>query len=142
MSGASTEPCRGRRIPGRARCLQGQRTLSVGSTAFGWETRATAGYSLYRQEPQQWVLGQAAEAGGGGWRTSLLKQLVSQQSKVAREIGGASDSSSSSEWCTFQLFCRDRYPQRMLPTLLQVQFLEVVDMPVVVQQQVAAVAVC
>ena len=35
MSGASTEPCRSRRIPGLARCRQGQRTLCVGLTAFG-----------------------------------------------------------------------------------------------------------
>ena len=43
MSGASTEPCRGRRIPGLARCRQGQRTLSVGLTAFGRSSRAPAG---------------------------------------------------------------------------------------------------
>ena len=44
MSGASTEPCRGTRIPGLARCRQGQRTLSVGLTAFGRSSRAPAGY--------------------------------------------------------------------------------------------------
>ena len=44
MSGASTEPCRGRRIPGLARCGQEERTLSVVLTAFGWFSRAPAGY--------------------------------------------------------------------------------------------------
>ena len=39
MSGASTEPCGGRRIPGLARW-----TLSVGLTAFGRSSRAPAGY--------------------------------------------------------------------------------------------------
>ena len=43
-SGASTEPCRGRRIPGLARCRQGQRTSSVGLTAFGRSSWAPAGY--------------------------------------------------------------------------------------------------
>ena len=44
MSGASTEPCRGRRILGLSRCRQGQRTLSVRLTVFGRSSWAPAGY--------------------------------------------------------------------------------------------------
>ena len=51
MSGASTEPCRGRGIPGLARCRQGQRTLSVGLTAFGRSSRAPRRLrALYRSD--------------------------------------------------------------------------------------------
>ena len=74
MSGASTEPCRGRRIPGPARCRQGQRTLSVGLTAFGRSSRAPAGYEpsteAIMQVNSHIRLGRPASPKVGSWALS------------------------------------------------------------------------
>ena len=93
MSGASTEPCRGRRIPGLARCRQGQRTLSVELTAFGRSSRAPAGYEPCteamtrgqqshpsRAAPRSPKVGSWAGGGGGRRRsTHFLAEAFSVQ---------------------------------------------------------------
>ena len=140
-SGASTEPCRGRRIPGPARCRQGQRTLSVGSTAFGRLTRAPAVCTLYsaRCEVNSYIrLGRPRSPNSG-----LLGRRLRREAAVGgRPCSRSTSSSSASDSALRRSAGHSSCIAETGPTVLQVQCLEVVDTPIVVQRQVRSAEVC
>ena len=95
------------------------KTSDLGSSPV---SAGAADYTLYRAilRGQHYIfnsgfLGRLAEAGGGGWRTSLRSRSSSSSSSCRTKTWRCLRSSSSSEWWTFQLFRRDRYPQCLLP---------------------------